>query len=89
MKPYYQELKFLKVGVTTYESQGVNIKIFDKNRTICDVLRYEKKLGKEIYSNAIRKYIQDPTKSIQLLFKYAKIFNITHKVQTQIGIWLP
>jgi hypothetical protein len=70
------------------EIDGIEIKIYNRDRTICDVLRYEKKLEKEVFYNAIGRYIEDSKKNIRKLFEYAEIFNIKNKVQTRIGMWL-
>ena len=88
IKPYYQESKFLSIGVRKYEIQGVEVSIFDRDRTMCDIMRYEKKLEKEVFSNAVMRYIKDPQKNIRRLFEYAEKFNITKKTQSQIGKWL-
>ena len=88
VEPFYQEPKLLKVGVATMRIKGVEIRIFDRDRTLCDVMRYERKLEKEVFSNAVMRYIKDPKKNIRHLFEYAEIFNITKKVQSQIGMWL-
>ncbi len=88
IKPFYQDPKFLKVGVSIVKHQGVEIKIFNRDRTMCDVMRYERKLEKEVFSNAIIRYIKDPKKNLRHLFEYAEIFSITKKVQSQIGKWL-
>lgn len=88
VKPYYQEAKFLSIGVSTFKVQGVEVRIFDRDRTMCDVMRYEKKLEKEVFTNAIMRYSKDPEKNIRRLFEYAEIFNITKKIQSQIGKWL-
>ena len=88
VKPYYQDSKFLKIGVTTYEVHGIEVRVFDRDRTMCDLMRYEKKLEKEVFTNAVLRYIKDPKKNIRKLYEYAEVFNITHKVQSQIGKWL-
>lgn len=88
VEPYYQEPKFLNVGVSKFEINGVNVRIFDRDRTMCDILRYEKKLEKEVFTNAVTRYMKDPNKNIRHLFEYAEVFNITKKVQSQIGKWL-
>ncbi|HCX63842.1 MAG TPA: hypothetical protein DHN33_01345 [Eubacteriaceae bacterium] len=88
VEPYYQEPKYLSVGVTTFEVHGVKVKIFDRDRTMCDIMRYEKKLEKEVFTNAVMRYNKDPQKNIRRLFEYAEMFNITKKVQSQIGKWL-
>lgn len=88
IEPYYQDPKYLNIGVLTFEVQGFSIRIFDRDRTMCDVMRYEKKLEKEVFSNAVMRYIKDPKKNIRQLFEYAEVFNITKKIQSQIGKWL-
>ncbi|KAA5806400.1 MULTISPECIES: type IV toxin-antitoxin system AbiEi family antitoxin domain-containing protein [Thermoanaerobacterium] len=88
IEPYYLEPKFLKIGVDTIQVEGVTIKIFDRDRTICDVLRYENKLEKEVFSNAVQRYVKDQKKNIRKLFEYAELFNIKNKVQTYIGVWI-
>jgi len=88
IEPYYLEPKFLDIGVDIIEVDGIEVKIYNKDRTICDVLRYEKKLEKEVFNNAIVRYIEDSRKNIRKLFEYAEIFNIKNKVQTYIGMWL-
>ena len=88
VEPFYQTRKFLDIGVTTYEEASLKIKIFDRDRTICDVLRYEKKLEKEVVTNALTRYLKDSKKNIRHLFEYANSLNIARKVQSQIGVWL-
>ena len=88
IKPYYLEPKFLDIGIDILEIDGIEIRIYNRDRTICDVLRYEKKLEKEVFNNAIGRYIEDSKKNIRKLFEYAEIFNIKNKVQTRIGMWL-
>jgi predicted transcriptional regulator of viral defense system len=88
VEPYYLEPKFIEVGVDRIQLEGITIKIYDRDRTICDVLRYEKKIEKEVFSNAIQRYIKDQKKNIRKLYEYAEIFNIKNKVQTYVGVWL-
>jgi len=88
VEPFYLEPKFLDIGVDIMEVDGVEVKIYNKDRTICDVLRYEKKLEKEVFNNAITRYIADSGKNIRRLFEYAEILNIKNKAQTYIGMWL-
>lgn len=88
IEPFYQKPEFLNVGVSTYDIQGVKVKIFDRDRTMCDIMRYEKKLEKEVVTNAVTRYIKDPKMNIRNLMEYAHVLNITNKVQSQIGKWL-
>ncbi|MCK5764293.1 MAG: type IV toxin-antitoxin system AbiEi family antitoxin domain-containing protein [Clostridiales bacterium] len=88
IEPYYQKSELLSVGVTTIRVNYMSVRIFDRDRTMCDVLRYELKLEKEIFTTAIMRYIEDPKKNIRRLYEYAEIFNIARKVESQIGKWL-
>lgn len=88
VKPFYLEPKFLEIGVEKIQIGNINVKVYDRERTVCDTLRYEKKLEKEVFNNVIQRYVKDPKKNVRKLFEYAEIFNIKNKVQTYIGVWL-
>ena len=88
IEPFYIEPKFLEIGIDKIQTEYLKIRIYDRDRTICDVLRYEKKLEKEVFNNAIQRYVKDSKKNVRRLFEYAEIFNIKNKVQTYIGVWL-
>lgn len=85
---FYMESKLLQVGVDIIQIEGVDVKIFNRDRTICDVLRYGNKLEREVFSNAIQRYVKDPKINIRRLIEYSEVFNIKNKVQTYIGVWL-
>ncbi len=85
---FYMESKLLEVGVDIIQIEGLDVKIFNRDRTICDVLRYENKLEREVFSNAIQRYVKDPKINIRRLLEYSETFNIKNKVQTYIGVWL-
>lgn len=85
---FYIEPKLLEIGLDVIQVEEVEIKIFNRDRTICDVLRYENKLEREVFTNAIKRYIKDPKKNVRNLFEYAEKFNIKNKAQTYIGVWL-
>src|SRR5690606_18604973 len=70
--PFYLSSKYLDIGVTNYEMNGVKIRIYNKERTICDVLRYANKLEREVFNTAIQRYIKDKEKNISILMEYAK-----------------
>ena len=88
IEPFYIEPKLLEIGLNIIYVEGMAVRIYDRDRTICDVLRYENKLEREVFINAIQRYVKDPNKHVRKLFEYAEIFNIKNKVQTYIGVWL-
>jgi len=88
IKPYFIKEKYLSIGIDTISIDEINIKIYDREKTICDVLRYENKLENEVFTNSIKRYIEDDKKNIRRLIEYAKKLKVTKKVQTYIGVWI-
>ena len=88
VKPYYVEPAVLELGMTTGTMDGHAIRIYDKDRLICDCLRYRNKMDKEIFNKAIQKYIADPEKSIPKLMEYAGPLRVKKLAKDLIGVWL-
>ena len=62
--------------------------MYDKERTICDCLRYRNKMDREIFNKAIQNYINDSTKNIPKLMEYAEKLRVKKLVKDLIGVWL-
>ena len=88
VKPYYIEPAILELGLTKGSMDGHEIRIYDKDRVICDCLRYRNKMDKEIFNKAIQNYIADPEKSIPKLMEYAGPLRVKKIVKDLIGVWL-
>ena len=88
IKPYFVEPSLLGVGMTSGEMDGNSIRIYDKERTICDCLRYSGKMDREVFNNAIRRYVDDPAKDITRLIEYAKRLRVLQKTKMLVGLWL-
>lgn len=88
VQPYYIEPHLLSFGVTIAQYEDCEIKIFSKDRLICECLKHESKMDKEIFNKAIQKYIADNSKSIPKLLEYAQRLRILRKVKERIGVWL-
>ena len=88
VKPYYIEPTVLELGLTKGTMDGHEIRIYDKDRVICDCLRYRNKMDKEIFNKAIQNYIADPKKSIPKLMEYAGPLRVKKIAKDLIGVWL-
>lgn len=86
--PYYTEPEVLTLGVSTIKYQDYEFKIYDKDRLICDCLKYESKLNREDFKEAIQSYIKDEDKDIAALMEYARERKVLKRVQSLIGVWL-
>lgn len=88
VKAYRVEPVLLSLGETKGIIEFTNVRIYDRDRTICDVLRNMSKMDKEIFNKAIQSYVKDPQKNIPNLMEYAKALRVQKKVSDLIGVWL-
>ena len=88
VKPYYIDKAHLEYGITEGQYEDCVLKIFDRDRLICECIKHENKMDREIYNKAIISYINDPQKNVTNLLEYAKKRNIHKKVRDRIGVWL-
>ncbi len=88
IKPFYMQAKLLEIGVESCIIDDISMKIYDRERVICDCLRQMNKMDVEIYNKAIQAYVKDPKKNIPRLMIYAKKLRTEKKVRTTIGVWL-
>jgi len=88
IKTYLFEPHLLDIGLTERIVDNTYARIYDKDRTICDCLRYMGKMDKEIFNKALQRYVNDPKKNVLNLIEYAKPLRVQKKVTDLIGVWL-
>jgi len=88
VQPYYLEPHLLTFGITTGDFSGYSMQIFDRDRLICECLKYEGKMDRETYNKAIQGYVVDTKKNITRLLEYAEKRRVLKKAKDRIGVWL-
>lgn len=79
---FYVKKELLDIGVVNYKLDSGNvIKVYDLDKTICDIIKNKKKIDAEIFNKAIREYFYGKKKNVLKLYEYAKKMNIYHKVR--------
>ena len=81
--------ELLDLGVIEMTSPfGMKIKVYDIERTICDIIKNRDKVDPEIFSEAMKQYIRSKEKNITNLFVYAKKLNIEDIVRKYVEVML-
>jgi predicted transcriptional regulator of viral defense system len=88
VKMYFFESSLLNIGATEGSIDLNVVRIYDRDRTICDCLRYMGKMDREIFNKAIQGYVKDPKKNVPNLMQYAKPLRVQKKIKDLIGVWL-
>ncbi len=81
--------ELLDLGVIEITSPfGMKIKVYDIERTICDIIKNKNKIDAEIFSKALKDYARSKNKNLSKLTKYAKIMKIEKKVSEYMEVLL-
>lgn len=79
----------LDLGVIEMTSPfGMKIKVYDIERTICDIIKNKNKMDAEIFSKALKEYAKSKNKNLSKLTKYARTMNIEKKVSEYMEVLL-
>ena len=85
---FYTKKELLELGVIDYKLDSGNvIKVYDLDKTICDIIRNKKKIDAEIFNKAIREYFYSKKKNTLKLYEYAKKMNIYNKVRDTFEVF--
>ena len=76
------------MGLVKGEIDGHKVRIYDKDRIICDCLRYRNKMDKEMFNKAIQKYVNDSQKCLPKLLEYSESLRMKKIAKELIGVWL-
>lgn len=83
---YIKDENYL-LGMTNLELEdGTSIKIYNLERTICDIIRDKNKIDPQIFNTAMKEYSKIKNKNYYLLSKYAKKLKIYNKLQQYMEV---
>lgn len=85
---FYTKRELLELGVINYKLDSGNIiRVYDLDKTICDIIKNKKKIDAEIFNKAIREYFYSKKKNTLKLYEYAKRMNIYNKVRDAFEVF--
>lgn len=76
VKVYYFPKSYYEAGIETLKLKAGTIRIYGKEKTICDMFRYRKTFGEDIALEGLKNYLSARKANIQLLQKYAQICDV-------------
>lgn len=69
---FYFADKQYNTGIIEISIDGNKIKIYDLEKTICDCVRYRKKIGVDVVKEALYEYVRKKSNNINKLLNYAR-----------------
>ncbi|MEM9888379.1 MAG: type IV toxin-antitoxin system AbiEi family antitoxin domain-containing protein [Bacteroidota bacterium] len=77
IKLYYWQKNQYQIGVIKKEVNGVFINIYDREKTICDYIKFRNKLEVSMVKEVLQTYLSDSNRNIVQLKKYSRELRIS------------
>ena len=89
IKVYTVKKELHLIGVTELKTlYGRPIKVYDKERTICDIVRNRNNMDVAILNEGIKRYLYNKDKNIPLLLRYSKKLGVQNTIRSYMEILL-
>lgn len=88
IKLLYFSKKQFEVGIEKIYIESHEVKIYDREKTICDCVRYRNKIGMDTFKEAIKNYLESKEKNISKLMKYADILGVKNALRDYLEVLL-
>lgn len=76
IKIYYWRKKQYDLGLVSIQNNGSIIRIYDKEKTVCDFIKFRSKMETNVVNEVIKTYLKDEEKNLEKLKKYSKELKI-------------
>lgn len=78
----------LEIGVRTVMTPfGKEVKCYDSERCICDLIRFKKRFDFKIIKEILNKYMKSKEKDTQKLYEYAKKLRVSKELERIIALY--
>lgn len=87
MKVYCVIDKYYDLGKSTIKTLfGNKVPVYDIDRTICDIIRAKDQIDIQVFSYALKNYMNNKNKNLHNLIKYSKVLRIENKVRQYVEV---
>jgi predicted transcriptional regulator of viral defense system len=88
LAPQYVTPQLFELGATTSTFNGYTLRAYDRERTICDCVRFKNRLDSELFAKALTAYARDPHKNLSNLTAYAQRLRVAAKLTPLLEVLL-
>ncbi len=88
-KCYYIKPELYEVGAITKKTTfGNEVRVYNYERTICDIFRSRSRLDEETVIQITKNYVKSENKDLNLLYSYSKMFKVDKKIKGYMEVLL-
>ena len=89
IKVYTVKKELLDIGKEIVKtSYGHDIPLYNRERTICDLIRSRNRFEIQDFQTALKTYIMGKNKNLNRLMEYAKLFHVDKKIREYMEVLL-
>lgn len=74
------------LGIVNDQIEGHDIRVYDREKTICDAIRYRRVLGQDVINEAVRNYIKTEGRNVDRLIEYSRILRVEGPVKMHLRL---
>lgn len=74
------------LGIETESIDGREVRIYDREKSICDAIRFRRTLGQDVVNEAVRSYLGQSQKDIDKVIEYSRMLRQEGPVQDHLRI---
>lgn len=83
------KMEWYELGMEKAKTPGGNlVRVYNKERTLCDILRPNSSADIQIISESFKRYAVGKDKNIPLLSEYAKVFKVEKRLRAYLEVLL-
>lgn len=76
VKVFYFRGRFYEPGIETIRTEYGDVKLYNREKTVCDMFRYRNKLGEDLALEGLKNYLTSQDADLYTLRQYAKICQV-------------
>lgn len=88
IKVYYWSEKYWSIGITEARIGNTMVKIYDKEKSVCDAIRYRNKVGRDLEKEVLKNYLKERGRNIDKLLRFARLLRVEEQMKTYLTILL-
>ena len=82
----YQKYELLEIGRSKAPIEGIEVAIYDRERCLCDAIKYRNKIGIDVMAEILNSYLSYPQKNLSLLSQYAKQLRVYNLLSNYLDV---
>ncbi len=88
IKVYFWSEKYWSVGITEATIGDTTVKIYEKEKSVCDAIKFRNKIGKDVEREVLTNYLKAKDRNIDKLLRYARLLRVEAQMKTYLSILL-